>query len=66
MGKNCFTINPSKSQAIIIMPLLTKIVLPSNINIKLNFITIAILDHINHLGMLIDSKLLFRDHMQKV
>ena len=59
MGKNCLTINPSKSHAIIITPLLTKVVLPTNINIKLNFSTIAISDCINYFGSLIDSKLLF-------
>ena len=63
MGKNCLTINPSKSQAIIIPPLLSKIVSPSNINIKLISSTIAISDSINYLGILIDSKLLFRDHI---
>ena len=35
MSKNRLTINPSKSQAIIIPPLLPQVVLPSNINIKL-------------------------------
>ena len=66
MSKNCLTINPSKSQAIIIPPLLSQVVLPSNINIKLNSNAIAISDSINYLGILIDSKLLFRDHIHKV
>ena len=66
MSKNCLTINHYKSQAIIIPPLLSQIVSPSNINIKLNSSTIAISDNINYLGILIDSKLLFRDHIHKV
>ena len=69
MGKNCLiTINLSKSQDITITPLLSQVVLPTNItcNIKLNFSTIAISDCINYLGILINSKLLFRDHLQKV
>ena len=57
MSKNCFIINPSKSQAVIIPPLLSQVVSPSNINIKLNFSIIAISDSINYLGILIDSKL---------
>ena len=66
MSKNCLTINLSKSQAIIILPLLLQLVLPTNINIKLNFSTIAISDSINYLGILIDSKLLFCDHIHEV
>ena len=66
MSKNCLTINLSKSQAIIIPPLLSQLVSPTNINIKLNFSTIAISDSINYLGILIDSKLLFCDHVHKV
>ena len=66
MSKNCLTINPSKSQVIIISPLLSQIVSPSNINIKLNSSAIAILDSINYLGILINSKLLLRDHIHKV
>ena len=65
-SKNCLTINSSKSQAIIIPPLLSQIVLATNINIKLNSSTIAITDSINYLGILIYSKLLFRDHINKV
>ena len=61
-----YRINPSKSQAIIVTSLSSQVVLPTNINIKLNFSTIAILDCINYLGILIDSKLLFRDHIHKV
>ena len=66
MSKNCFTINPSKSQAIIILSLLSQVVLPTNIIIKLNSSTNAISDSINYLGILIDSKLLFCDHIHKV
>ena len=66
LNKNCFTINPSKTQAIIIPPLLSQVVSPSNINIKLNSSIFAISDSINYLGILIDSKLLFRDHIHKV
>ena len=66
MSKNCLTINPSKSQAIIIPPLLSQGVSPTNINIKLNFSTIAISDNIKYLGILIDSKLLFRHHIHQV
>ena len=66
MNKNCLTINPSKSQAIIIPPLLSQVVSPSNINIKLNSSIIAISDSINYLGVLIDSKLLFHDHIHKI
>ena len=65
-NKNCLTINPSKSQAIIIPPLLLQVVSPSNINIKLNSSIIAISDSINYLGFLIDSKLLFHDHIHKI
>ena len=61
-----YRINPFKSQAIIVTSLSSQVVLPTNINIKLNFSTIAILDCINYLGILIDSKLLFRDHIHKV
>ena len=63
MSKNCFTINPSKSQAIIIPPLLSQVVSPSNINIKRNSSVIAISGSINYLGLLIDSKLFFCDHI---
>ena len=65
MGKNCLTINLSKSQAIIITPLLSQLALPTNINIKLNFSAIAISDCINYLRILTDSKLhvLFLDHI---
>ena len=66
INKNCFTINPSKSQAIIISPLLSQVVSPNNINIKLNSSIIAISDSINYLGVLIDSKLLFLDHIHKI
>ena len=66
MSKNCLAINPSKSQAIIILPLLSHVVSRSNINIKLNFSTIGVSNSINYLGILIDSKLLFRDHIHKV
>ena len=66
MSKNCLTINPSTSQAIIIPPLLSQVVSPTNINIKLNSSTIAISDSINYLGILIDSKLLFYDHIHKI
>ena len=66
MNKNSLTINPSKSQAIIILPLLSQVVSPSNINIKLNSSIIAISDSINYLGVLIDSKLLFHDHIHKI
>ena len=66
MNKNCLTINPSKSQAIIIPPLLSQVVSPSNINIKLNSSIIAISDSINYLGVLINSKLLFHDHIYKI
>ena len=66
MSKNCLTINPSKSQAIIKPPLLSQVVSPSNINVKLNSNAIAISDSINYLGILIDSKLLFYDHIHKV
>ena len=48
MNKNCFTINPPKSQAIITPPLLSQVVSPSNINIKLNSSKIAISDSINY------------------
>ena len=65
MSKNCLTINLSKSQAIIILPLLSQVVLRS-INIKLNSTTIAISDSISYLGILIESKLLFCDHIHKV
>ena len=66
MSKNCLTINPFKMQAIIILPLLSLVVSPSNINIKLNFSIIAISDSSNYLGILIDSTLLFHDHIHKV
>ena len=66
MSKNCLTINPSKLQAIIIPPLLSQVVSPININIKLNSSTITISDSINYLGILNDSKLLFFDHIHKV
>ena len=66
MNKNCFTINPAESQAIIIPPLLSQVVSPNNINIKLNSSTIPISDTINYLGVLIDSKLLFCDHIHKI
>ena len=66
MSKNCLTITPSKSQAIIISPLLSQVVSPSNNNIKFDSSTNAISDSINYLGILIDSKLLFRDHIHKV
>ena len=66
MSKNCLAINPSKSQAIIILPLLSHVVSPSNINIKLNFSAIAVSNSINYLGILIDSKLLFCEHIHKV
>ena len=66
MNKNYLTINPSKSQATIILPLLSQVLSPTNINTKLNSSTIAILDNINYIGILIDSKLLFRDHIHKV
>ena len=61
MSKNCLIINPSKSQAIVIPPLLSQVVSPSNINIKLNSSTIAISDSrpINYLGIPIDSKYCF-------
>ena len=54
------------NNTIIITPLLTQVVSPTNINIKLNSSTIAISDNINYLGILIDSKLLFGDHIHKV
>ena len=63
MGKNCLTINPSKLLAIIIATLLAEVVLPTNTSNKLNFSTIEISDCINYLGISIDSKLLFRDHI---
>ena len=66
MSKNCLTITPSKSQAIIISPLLSQVVSPSNNNIKFDSSTNAISDSVNYLGILIDSKLLFRDHIHKV
>ena len=59
INKNCLTINPSKSQAIIIPPLLSQVVSPSNINIKLNSSIIAISDSINYLGVLIDFNYCF-------
>ena len=46
--------------------MLSQVVSPNNINIKLNSSIIAILDSINYLGVLIDSKLLFRDHIHKI
>ena len=66
MSKTCFTINPSELQAIVISPFLSQVVFPTNINIKLNYSTIAISNSTNYLGILIDSKLLFRDHIHKV
>ena len=52
MGKYCLTINPSKSQAIVITPLLSQVVLPANINIKFSFCSIAISDCITYLSIL--------------
>ena len=67
MGKNCLTINSSKSKAII-LTLLLKAVFPINIITKLNFSTIAISDYSNYIHILhvIDFKLMFRDHIHKV
>ena len=50
----------------IIPPLLSQVVSPTSVNIKLNSSTFAISDSINYLGILIYSKLLFRDHTHKV
>ena len=66
MSKICLSINPSKLQAIIIPSLLSQVVSPANINLKLNFSTSAISNSINYLGILIGSKLLFYDHIHKV
>ena len=66
MNKNCLTINLSKLQAIIILPLISQVVSPSNINIKLNSNKIAISDSINCLGIPFVSKLLFCDQIHIV
>ena len=66
MNKNCLTINLSKLQAIIILPLISQVVSPSNINIKLNFNKIAISDSTNCLGIPFVSKLLFCDQIHIV
>ena len=64
MGKDCLTINPSKLQAIIITLMLLKVLLLTSIDTKLNFSTIAISDSTK--CILIDFKLLLRDHIYKV
>ena len=46
--------------------MLSQLVSPSNINIKPNSSIITISDSINYLGILIDSKLLFRDQIHIV
>ena len=64
--KNCLSINLSKSQATIKTPLSTKVISTTNVNIKLKFSKIAISNYIDCLGILIDSKLLFRNQTDNV
>ena len=58
------TINAMKSQAMIVSPSLSK----SNfaITIKLNLSILQVSNNINHLGVIIDSKLLFKEHILKL
>ena len=62
--KNNLTINPIKSQAMIVSPSLSK----SNfaITIKLNSSILQVSNNINYLGVIIDSKLLFKEHILKL
>ena len=62
--KNNLTINPMKSQAMIVLPLLSE----SNfaITIKLNSSILQVSNNINYLGVIIDSKLLFKEHILKL
>ena len=62
--KNNLTINPMKSQAMIVSPSLSE----SNfaITIKLNSSILQVSNNINYLGVIIDSKLLFKEHILKL
>ena len=66
MSKNCKNYYLSLQVASYNNTLPSQVVSPTNINVKLNSSTIAISNSINYLGILIDSKLLFGDHVHKV
>ena len=61
---NNLNINPMKSQAMIVSPSLSE----SNfaITIKINSIILQVSNNINYLGVIIDSKLLFKEHILKL
>ena len=61
MNKNQLTLNPLKSHALVISPLLNE--KHTTINISLNACTIKNSECIKYLGILIDSKLNFRNHI---
>ena len=62
--KNNLNINPMKSQAMIVSPSLSE----SNfaITIKLNSSILQVSNNTNYLGVIIDSKLLFKEHILKL
>ena len=62
--KNNLTINPMKSQAMIVSPSLSKTNFA--ITIKLNSSILQVSNNINYLGVIIDSKLLFKEHILKL
>ena len=62
--KNNLTINLMKSQAMIVSPSLSKSNL--SITIKLNSSILQVSNNINYLGIIIDSKLLFKEHILKL
>ena len=61
MNKNQLTLNPLKSHALVIPPLLNEE--HATINISFNVCTIKNSECIKYLGILIDSKLNFRNHI---
>ena len=61
MNKNQLTLNPLKSHALAIPPLVNEE--HTTINISLNACTIKNSECVKYLGILVDSKLNFRDHI---
>ena len=64
--KNNLTINSIKSQAMIVSPSLSTCKSNFAITIKLNSSILQVSNNINYLGVIIDSKLLFKEHILKL
>ena len=64
MLKNKLTVNPLKSHALVVPPALSEI--PSAVNFQMNSCKIQVSDCVRYLGVLIDSKLLFKQHISMI